>query len=123
MLNLILPKTSLENDLQMIEDSFTIITNYALASVHELNNILDKFWNLPDDRLLNILNSLGIEKVQNLFNTQDDYAQFFNSLLNNRGVSNVSAKTGKPRELIINNEGLFELVPLPTPVEPPTPSE
>jgi hypothetical protein len=103
-------KSQLELDLESINEPLIRIENRTKANVHDLNESIDKFWSLPDDRLLNILNILGPEKAQNIFNAQDSYAESFNSLLNDRGITNILAKIGTQKELTINNQGLFELV-------------
>jgi hypothetical protein len=114
MLQLTLPTTQLQVDLQSIEDSLVLITNRTLANVHELNGMLDRIWNLPDDRILTILNTLGPVQVQALFTAQTKYAEEFNGLLADRGITDVIAKSGQGRETIINDQGLFELVMPPT---------
>lgn len=114
MIQLTPSKTQLELDLEAIDAPLLRIEARTKANAQDLNQSLNTFWNLPEDRLLAVLNFYGPEKVLAIFDAHAKYAQGFNELLADRGIDEI-AKIGKPRELIVNDQGLFELVPLPEP--------
>jgi len=117
-------KTQLELDLELIDAPLKRIEVRTKANASDLNLSLDTFWSLPEDRLLAVLNHHGPVVVNQIFEAHAKYAQGMNELLADRGIG-AAAKIGAPREVILNEQGLFELVPLPEPppIEEPPPEE
>lgn len=106
-------KTQLAADLDAINESLIRIENRTAANIHDLNISFDLFWGLPDERLLAVLNYHGVEKITAIFEAHYTYAQAFSGLLASRGVEGPTVNTARPRQITVNSEGLFELVPEP----------
>ena len=114
-----LEKTQLEKNLEAIERPLTLIENKIRACIYDLNESHRKFWSLPDDQLLELLNHFGPVRIGQIFTLHSANATAFNALLESRGVSSPRAIAVRGREIIVNEQGLFELVP-PVIEEPET---
>lgn len=110
MIQILPEKTQLEIDLQSIDEPLGRVTARTRANAEDLNQSLDTFWNLPEDRLLAVLNYYGPSTVNNIFTAHARNAQNINALLADRGIGPI-ARVGATRELTINEQGLFEIVP------------
>ena len=110
MITLQTSKAQLELDLENINEPLLRVDNRIRACVSDLNEALVRFWGLPDDRLLDILNFFGIEQVENLFSKHYKYATSFKELLEERNVESVQPLLERQKEITFNNEtNLFEI--------------
>lgn len=110
------PIDILDQDLAYIEEPLNQMEKLIIDATIALNSSLARLWILPDDRILNILNHLGPEKVMGIFAIHEATATALNQMLDSRSITSHRANIGKPRELNVV-DGVFELVPLPV-VEP-----
>lgn len=107
------PLTSrLHDNLSKIDAPIKRIEKRITACINDLNESFNAFWSLPDDQINEILENLGIEGIQNIFKAHDTNGNFFNQLLESRGVSSPRTILVVPREIEIIN-GNFQVVPLP----------
>jgi len=104
-------KTKLQQNLENIEAPLNRIDTRTKASAEDLNQSLNAFWSLPDNELEEVLNFHGVEKVQAIFAAHEKYATAFNELLVDRGLSAI-AQIGAKKELSIDSNGVFSVVPL-----------
>jgi hypothetical protein len=104
-------KTKLQQNLENIEAPLQRIDTRTKANAEDLNQSLNAFWSLPDTELEEVLNFHGVEKVQAIFAAHEKYATAFNELLEDRGLSPI-AQIGARRELSIDSNGVFSVVPL-----------
>jgi hypothetical protein len=112
--------TQLEADLHAIEDPLILFDNCINAAADNLNQALDTFWNLPDERLLAVMNSFGPVRVQEVFAQHAKHATAIAEMQTERGKP-VRVKIGQQRVVTFNPEtGLFEIPPPPVP-DPPSP--
>lgn len=109
-------KTKLQENLENIEAPLNRIDTRTKANAEDLNQSLNAFWSLPDNELEEVLNFHGVEKVQAIFTAHEKYATSFNELLEDRGLGAI-AQIGAKRELSIDENGVFSVVPLAV-VEP-----
>jgi hypothetical protein len=109
-------KTKLQENLENIEAPLQRIDTRTKANAEDLNQSLNTFWSLPDEELEEVLNFHGVKKIQAIFAAHKKYATAFNELLNDRGQSSI-AQIGAQRELSIDADGVFSVVPLAV-VEP-----
>ena len=106
----ILPqKSTLEKNLEAINTPLTLIENSARSICHNLNHAMDIFWNLPDDELLEIMNSKGPVEMNKIFTAHARNAENMNLLSADRGVESL-AVIGMRKPVSFNDEtGLFEI--------------
>jgi hypothetical protein len=104
-------KTKLQENLENIEAPLQRIDTRTKANAEDLNQSLNAFWSLPDNELEEVLNYHGVEKVQAIFAAHEKYATLFNELLSDRGCGAI-ALIGAKRELTIDSNGVFSVVPL-----------
>jgi hypothetical protein len=110
-------KTKLQENLENIEAPLQRIDTRTKANAEDLNQSLNAFWSLPDNELEEVLNYHGVEKVQAIFAAHEKYATAFNELLSDRGLGAI-AQIGAKRELTIDSNGVFSVVPLAVVEEP-----
>jgi hypothetical protein len=108
-------KTQLETDLANVQRA----VDAASYSVASLASALDRahaaVWQLPDDRLTALLNHLGATQVNAIFSAHQSIATAVNAALE---ASNSQAKRAKAiagREFTVNEDGVFNIIPLPKP--------
>jgi tRNA(Ile2) C34 agmatinyltransferase TiaS len=111
------PKTQLEANLEKIDKPIRRIENRTKANIQDLNESFDAFWKLPDEEINEILTHKGIGEVTKIFTAHNEYGVSFNKLLEDRGIAGVRAVVVAPRELFVNDEGNFQVVPIPEPVD------
>ena len=104
-------KTKLQKNLENIEAPLNRIDTRTKANAEDLNQSLNAFWSLPDNELEEVLNYHGVEKVQAIFAAHEKYATSFNELLEDRGLGAI-AQIGAKKELSIDANGVFSVVPL-----------
>ena len=104
-------KTKLQQNLENIEAPLNRIDTRTKANAEDLNQSLNAFWSLPDNELEEVLNYHGVEKVQAIFAAHEKYATSFNELLEDRGLGAI-AQIGAKKELSIDANGVFSVVPL-----------
>jgi hypothetical protein len=104
-------KTKLQENLENIEAPLNRIDTRTKANAEDLNQSLNAFWSLPDNELEEVLNFHGVEKVQAIFSAHEKYATAFNELLMDRGLGAI-AQIGAKRELSVDENGVFSVVPL-----------
>ena len=110
-------KTKLQKNLENIEAPLNRIDTRTKANAEDLNQSLNAFWSLPDNELEEVLNYHGVEKVQAIFAAHEKYATSFNELLEDRGLGAI-AQIGAKKELSVDENGVFSVVPLPIIEEP-----
>lgn len=108
-------KTQLEQDLDAIQAATDKTILVLSAASDSLNQTYKTFWNLPDDRLLAVLNYLGTEKVTEVFTEHNNTA---NALIASQEGQGVQAINTPAKQLNVV-DGQFVIV-YPT-VEEPTP--
>lgn len=113
MITITIPHTQLEQDLEAIDKPLQRIESRTRANAADLNQSLNTFWSLPEDRLLAVLNHYGPAVVNEIFTAHARNAEAMNALLADRGIEPI-AKIGSVRELTLV-DGVFGLVPLPEP--------
>jgi hypothetical protein len=103
-------KTQTELNIEEIEKSAEIFANAVNTAIVTLNLSYGKLWNLPNDQLENVLNTLAQNgKLQPLFEDHNFAANSLNSIAEKvGGISNVAINT-LGRELEINN-GIISIV-------------
>lgn len=129
----------LQTNLQSIDAPLVLVENYVKGAIHAFNQSMDVFWNLPDEELLEVLNHqgplavLGSETwdvmtgqvteppVKGIFPAHAEYAGYLNLLLEERGISEPRAVIGMRKQITLNPQGLFEIVPAPEPEPEPEP--
>lgn len=108
--------SQLEDDLRRIESPLTTLDSYLSLCAASLNEAMDVFWNLPDERIEAILNYYGPQQVEAIFAAHAEKAAMFNAILAARGLPPI-ARIGAAREIAVDPEpGVISLVPLPDPV-------
>jgi hypothetical protein len=106
-------KTQTQKDIDQIEKLADNTIRALKAAVSSLNNSFDYFWNLPEERLVNVLNSLiESEALQSVFNRPAETAQHFNSILQSNGVFDVRCKTVVPKVFTIGESGVTIVKPI-----------
>lgn len=108
-------KTQLEINLEKIDAPLILVENSIKAAIQNLNASYNFLWSLPDDQIEEIMNYKGIFELQRIFEAHFKYANGFNELLQDRGISEPRAITIKPRDFSINEDGVISLVPLTEP--------
>jgi hypothetical protein len=106
-------KTQTQKDIDQIEKLADNTIRALKTAVSSLNNSFDYFWNLPEERLINVLNSLiesGI--LQSIFDKHAETAQSINSILQSNGVLDVSCKTIIPKLFTIGESGVTIVRPV-----------
>lgn len=111
MITITSPKTILEKNLEAINSPLVNIENRTRANIQDLNQSFDEFWNLPDAELLEVLNFHGPVKIQAIFSAHESHGLGMLQLLTDRGIDAPEFKTLRPRELAIDDEGVFSIVP------------
>lgn len=112
-IQLVPQKTQLEINLQKIDAPLVLVENCVKTAIANLNDSFNQFWSLPDDQIEEIMNNKGIEELQKIFEAHFRYANAFNSLLADRGITTPRAITAKPRDIEVNIEtGYISLIPL-----------
>lgn len=111
-------KTQLDKDKEAIEAHLLAMDEYLKLSAMKLNDSLDFFWSLSDERICALLNHYGIEKVTGIFTSHAEKAGMMNTLLTTRGIEPI-AKIGAKRELQVDPDtGVISLKPI-VPLAPP----
>ena len=116
----LVPQTQLEQDLSNISRAANGTTYYGQLLVQSLNAAHAAVWNLPDDRLVAVLNHLGPEAVTGLVALQAATSTALNQSLDAAKDSGPRAIVNPSREFSWNGANVV-VVPLPTPS--PTPEE
>ena len=111
----LIPKTQLDQDLDGLLSSINTIALAAAATATTLNNAHAEFWRLPDERLAAVLNRIGAEKVQEMFDQHFALGSAANAFLDASEFSGPRAVTVRGREITLGADGLFTVVPLPNP--------
>jgi hypothetical protein len=114
----LVPQTQLEQDISAISRAAAGTTYYGQLLVTSLNNAHSAVWQLPDDRLVAVLNHLGEQSVTGLVQLQSATATSVNSSLDLAGDAGPRAIVEPGRQFSWDN-GSVVLVPLPA-AEPPT---
>lgn len=104
-------KTQLEQDIDALIVNIDTISRAAAATAQTLNNAHAEFWALPDDRLLAVLNSLGSEKVQTLFDSHFAVGNAINVFLETADGPATRAITVRGRSIVFEN-GAYALASL-----------
>lgn len=115
-------QTKLEENLQKIDAPLKHLENWTRNCIFSLNASFNAFWSLSDAEIEEIMNAKGIVELQEIFEAHFKYANGFNQLLEDRGISFPRAVTVKPREITVDENGVISLVPLPQ-VQPEIPVE
>jgi len=108
-------KTQLEQDLDALLENINTAALAASATAQTLNNAHAAFWGLPDDRLIAVLNSLGAEKVQSMFDEHFAIASACNAFMDAAAHDGVRAITIRGREIAVDANGVFSLSTTDTP--------
>jgi propanediol dehydratase small subunit len=106
----LVPQTQLQADLSTIAKAADGTTYYGERFAHALNRTA-AIWSLPDDRLVDVLNALGQERVAALVALQAAQAAALNAGLEAAG-SSVRVNVAPTREFSWSN-GQVILVPQP----------
>ena len=107
-------KTQTQTDLDNLEKRVQKATQALTYCASQLNNAYDSVWNLPDDRLQALLQSMvDSGKFQEVFGVHAKAAAYINELLLDAGSSEI-AKENAGREYTIEN-GVVTVAPLPEP--------
>lgn len=107
----ITPKTQTEIDLLSIEKSVDKATLALASAATSLNNAYSSVWNLPDERLLNVLQWLVTnQKLQPLLDLHYASGTAVNAILDNVGFSGKRVVTVVGREFTIDEFGTVALV-------------
>lgn len=114
----LVPQTQLQQDLSAVAKAADGTTYYGEQFAHALNRTA-AIWSLPDQRLADVLNALGQERVTALIALQSAQAAALNAGLEAAG-SSVRANVTPTREFSWSN-GQVVLVPLPEPEPTPEP--
>lgn len=110
-MNIITQKSQLELDLLSIEKSVEKATLSLAAASTALNNAYSSIWELPDDRLLNVLQWLVNEqKLQPLLDLHYASGTAVNTILDNVGHNGVRIITTVGRQFTIDEFGTVALV-------------
>lgn len=111
-------KSQLDLDKEAIEAHLLAMDEYQKLAAMKLNDSLDFFWSLTDERICALLNHYGIERVTIIFTGHAEKAGMMNALLAARGIDPV-AKIGAKRELQVDPDtGIISLKPM-APIEQP----
>jgi hypothetical protein len=106
----LVPQTQLESDLSNISRAASSTTWYGQLLVQSLNSAHAAVWNLPDDRLVAVLNHLGEQAVTGLVALQSATASALNESLDAAGDTGPRAIVQPGREFSWDN-GSVVLVP------------
>lgn len=101
--------TQLDLDLNDIQSNIEMITLSVSSTVQILNNAHSSLWSLPNDRLINILNKLGPEKTQELFNKHFDIATAANAFLDSVEFLGGRAIVTRGKEIALGEDGMFTI--------------
>lgn len=63
----VIEKSQEDIDLEMVDKGMIGVAVKLTFVVLELRSIYDKFWGLPDDRLLAVMNKIGPQKLSQIF--------------------------------------------------------
>lgn len=111
----IIPKTQTDIDIQVIEDATNTFVNALNAAIFTLNICYKTLWDLPDDRLVAVLQRLyDINKLQDLFEDHYVSATSLNLIQEKAEYDGEHAVNIAAREFQVN-DGIVTLVPLPQP--------
>jgi hypothetical protein len=114
----LVPQTQLEADMANIARAASGTTYYGQLLVTALNNAHSAVWQLPDDRLVAVLNHLGEQSVTGLVQLQAATATALNQSLDAAGDTGPRAIVQPGREFSWDGDSVV-LTPLPA-AEPPT---
>ena len=120
----IIPKSQLQTDLDEINEAAKTVTLLLSSCANALNRSYAALWNLPDDRLTEVLQSLYDNgNLYNVFSNPQLMAASINQVLNSVEAQGVRAKDAAPRQFdIISDKVVLQPVllaeaemPQPTP--------
>jgi len=106
-------KTQTELNIEDIEKSAEIFSNAVNTAIITLNLSYNKFWDLPDDQLESVLNTLAQNgKLQPLFEDHNFAANSLNSIAEKIGsISNVAINSVGKEFSVDNNGNIFIVKP------------
>jgi hypothetical protein len=114
----LIQKTTLEINLGKISELISTNVNIFAAGAKSLNNTLRGFWGLPDAELEELLNRMGLAKVNEIFTAHNYAATSVNKILDDAGYDGERAITVPLREFTIDSEtGYISIVPVEAPQE------
>ena len=106
-------KTQTELNIEAIEKSAETFANAINAAIYTLNESYKTLWNLPDNELEQVLNTLSQNgKLQTLFEDHNFAANSLNSITEKIGDTSFIAINSLGRELQIDENGVISIIPL-----------
>ena len=105
-------RTQTELDIEDVEKSADTFLNAIKAAVISLNNAYNTVWSLPDERLVEVLQSLlDNGELTGLLEHHHFAATYLNSILQRGGVNSPTAISTVAKPYIINDDGRIVLTP------------
>jgi hypothetical protein len=117
----LIPTTQKEQDIQELSANVNAALYYSQLWAGSLNKI-GSVWGLPDERLENVLEALGQERVTSLLQLMAAQGQMLNAGFTAAGVS-TRVQAEPTRQFSWSSPTNVVLVPLPSPTPAPTPNE
>jgi hypothetical protein len=107
----LISKTQTELNIEEIEKSAEMFANAINTAIVTLNLSYEKLWNLPDDQLESVLNTLAQNnKLQSLFENHNFAANSLNSIAEKVGSVPTNAINFLGRELKFDDNGIISIV-------------